>query len=181
MRIKWKVLMFGMITAVFCLCIVLRIIKVNQNAVKVNEVTFNSNETFQLKQLDITVQQHGIYSRDDVKQKYPQMNTDAIVWDDEDLLLVAEIDVKNNTAEEHSFRCSNVHVQSGAFTNVSDNVAIKSVNKGLKVKPDEENIYYTAIPLKKVFFTKKQWNNIRNSEYELVLSEFPELVKVRLS
>lgn len=157
-----------------------RVCYVNFNYKKPRIITYDRGEICQYGDFLFCMQTKEFKTYGDIKQTYGSITMSNEIDDDETFLVVGFDVTYNGNEERENPKISGICFQSGSWSNGEEYPMLALLNPdGIDIKMDETKRIYLAASLNWQTFAKSDFPRIRNRQYNMTLSTYPDVIRMR--
>ena len=115
-----------------------------------------------------------------VNREFPQVETSEISKYDDELILAAEIEVWNKTAETVSFPYYKLSAERGAWSNDAAMDIFLKLNGfeigQSEIAPDEKKTVRLGYVMTKTQFASRLWEKITSEDFDITMLDYPKRI-----
>lgn len=174
-----KVFIFTTIIIILLVIFGVRVTYVNGQYPSIENESYSLGESFEWDDFTITVTGYEVLNAEQIKEKWPDINTNSIA--DYDIIIADIAATYHGEKDSARFPITSIRGQSGAWYNSSELEAVTTFNQGSATcKNGEMRTLYTAIGISYLQFSGMDTKNYLDRNIDLVFQTYPEIIKVKL-
>ena len=153
-------------------------IDVTRPEFRIEKDVYNINETVIHEDFEYKVEEFELLEPEELVGKY---DVDGDFDNKTVKFLVAKVSVKYIGDEQEKVTpLKSAKFESKSWKNSSEYTLLRSINKkNLVFKPQQTKELYFIVKMSSVQFYGKEWDNVRNRTYYLVLDTYPRKVEIK--
>lgn len=157
-----------------------RVILVNLRYDKPDIVIYKKGDVCTYGDFSFCMKTKEFMTYDEIRRNFSEIKEDYSV-NDGDLFMIVGFDVTYNGDEEKATpKLTSVRFQSEGWFNGEEYAMLSILNPaGREIMRGETKRIHLAVYTGKITFADKDWMNVRNRQYNMTLSTYPDVIRMR--